>query len=181
MQAALADPYLALTNSSLGVPFMDAEHDYLVMLFDNLARAIASPASLEFFAKSFRDLVSFAREHFAHEEYAMHALGYNGYLKHKRVHDQLLANADDFACSIATHYRRFECFGLTIYVWRWLEDHVRKHDKAFAEFVRTSGVSCDKTLLKLPVLPPCAVGLSGFCRFAETPAACSGHLATPPV
>ena len=172
MHAALTDPpHLALSNSSLGIPFMDAEHDYLIMLFDELARTITSPAGLEMFARGFRQLVDFAREHFAHEEFAMHALGYSGFLKHKRVHDHLLGNADNFACSIETHYRRFECFGLTIYVWRWLEDHVRRHDEGFAEFIRASDISCERTVLKFPILPPCSVGLAGFCRLPATAAA----------
>ena len=124
----------------LGVEFMDAEHAALFAMYRALpAMASQSPKTCSAFANGFRELLAYARYHFAHEEEIMLRLAFPGYADHQRQHATLLKDGDDFLSNIQTYYEAYDCLALTMYVRRWLRNHIDSYDTELAAYLVAAG------------------------------------------
>jgi hemerythrin len=135
----------------LGVEFMDAEHAALFAMYRALpAMASQSPKTCSTFANGFRELLAYARYHFAHEEEVMLRLAYPGYVDHRREHAMLLKDGDDFLSNIQTYYETYDCFSLMRYVRDWLRNHIRSRDSDLAAYVATAYADSIKPDMFIP-------------------------------
>ena len=146
---------------ALGVPFMDEEHAYLFAVYEMLTTAMTLDPGNRWFADRFRELAAYARDHFAHEEFLMAKFRYPLYVAHKQAHEALLRDAEDFAVNIMSCYERYACYGVTLYLRRWLRSHIVRHDRLLARSLRPKPDMTSPRLL-VPVLPPCTLRRAAF-------------------
>lgn len=155
MDATPSGPSFAPASTALGVPFMDAEHECLFGMYDELTRAVTSGASTKFFAERFSFLTPYAADHFSHEEFVMRKFEYSKYFEHRSQHERMLHDSEDFLRGVEEYYEPDECYALARLLSLWLKHHVDNHDRLLAHFIRwqTQNVS---TLRQLPIMPPSA-------------------------
>lgn len=113
-----------------GVEQFDQEHQKLVALVNLMFEAIRDKSTEEVVAQASTELVTYAVEHFAHEEQAMEALAYNDLEAHKEEHAQLRAKAEQFHARIA---QKDPDAALEFYHFlrEWLTNHILVCDMAY--------------------------------------------------
>ena len=117
------------------VPGLDAEHQALFQLCDDLDRAIKTGMSSTRVLAILHDLTLHAIEHFCHEERQMRACGYALYGWHKRQHDT--ARGKLRAAERRTRRGDGDAAGEAIaFLNRWLGDHVRLADRMLVAAIR---------------------------------------------
>ena len=125
---------------SLGIGFMDHEHQGLVdamnALFEPMARG-EEPAVL---APLLRALVQQTRAHFTSEERAMVRHGYPQAADHAARHAELLAQVAQLEADFAAGKIQLTLRAMQ-YLKSWLTEHIETTDRAFAGFLKEKGVA----------------------------------------
>lgn len=154
MDASLSG--VAPAGNALGVPFMDAEHEYILGMCDELMRTVRFGASTRLFAERFSCLTPYVANHFGHEEFVMRKLGYTRYFDYKTEHEKTLRDAEDFLWGIRQYYQSDQRDALARLLSLWLKHHVEEHDRLLAHFIRWQTQDVP-TLQQLPILPDCGL------------------------
>jgi hemerythrin len=142
---------------TLGIPFIDHEHEYLFSVYNELIRTMTFGSGSRLFVERFSELAAYARDHFAHEDFVMWKHGYPEYVNHCKAHRALLRDAEDFALNIRDIYEPYACYGVTLYVRQWLQHHIGRYDRPLARFLSSVSPSAGSALLQVPVLPSCCL------------------------
>ena len=85
----------------IGHDLIDADHRYLLSLFNSVELSLRAPDTLRFLPVFFGQFLDYAREHFAREEQIQFAMGFPGYLEHKLEHQQIAAKLAELQERIA--------------------------------------------------------------------------------
>ncbi len=125
---------------SVKVQSIDKQHQKLVELINSLHSAMKQGKGKEAIEIVIRDLISYTKVHFAHEESLMEKYSYPGFLKHKAVHDELVKQVME----IEKNFRE----GKTIisqdilnFLKRWLVDHILAADKQYSSLLTGKGAA----------------------------------------
>ena len=116
-------------NLSVGIEFMDNEHQQLMGAINELHEQLSS-GQQERLAASLEDLLQRTREHFEHEESTMRDNHYRHYEQHKRLHDALLEELEEFrgqGMQAGTE--------LSDFLKDWLLEHILESDKHLGGFL----------------------------------------------
>lgn len=113
-----------------GIDVIDQQHQRIVALINQLADA----HTREDQGAVLEELVDYTLSHFAFEEELLEESGYSFGPAHKRVHDM-------FVRRVGEYRMRFEAgeditTELKSMLARWLSNHIRGDDKAYAKHVR---------------------------------------------
>ena len=113
-----------------GIDVIDQQHQRIVALINQLGEA----KDREGLASVLEELVDYTLSHFAFEEELLEESGYSFGPAHKRVHDM-------FVRRVSEYRMRFEAGEditdeLRNMLSRWLFNHIRGDDKAYAEHVK---------------------------------------------
>ena len=113
-----------------GIDVIDQQHQRIVALINQLGEA----EDREGLATVLEELVDYTLSHFAFEEELLEESGYSFGPAHKRVHDM-------FVRRVGEYRMRFEAgediaAELKGMLARWLFNHIRGDDKAYAEQVK---------------------------------------------
>ena len=113
-----------------GIDVIDQQHQRIVALINQLGEA----KDREGLATVLEELVDYTLSHFAFEEELLEESGYSFGPAHKRVHDM-------FVRRVGEYRMRFEAgediaAELKGMLARWLFNHIRGDDKAYAKHVR---------------------------------------------
>ena len=113
-----------------GIDVIDQQHQRIVALINQLAEATGRDDQ----AAVLEELVDYTLSHFAFEEELLEESGYTFGPAHKRVHDM-------FVRRVGEYRMRFEAgeditSELKSMLARWLFNHIRGDDKAYAKHVR---------------------------------------------
>ena len=113
-----------------GIDVIDQQHQRIVALINQLAEATGRDDQ----AAVLEELVDYTLSHFAFEEELLEESGYTFGPAHKRVHDM-------FVRRVSEYRMRFEAgediaAELKGMLARWLFNHIRGDDKAYAEHVK---------------------------------------------
>lgn len=119
----------------VGVPLIDTEHEYLIGLInefhDKHASGVARPQSLPVLNK----LVSYAEQHFQHEEALMAEIGFPRLAHQQKLHERLYSSI--FTLHEELSRNRAEVNGKTMrFLRHWLLDHILDEDMDIGEFLR---------------------------------------------
>ena len=126
-------------NSSyaLGIPQIDAEHQRLFALAEQLHGAMLKGAAKSVERELLASLVSYTRSHFAHEEQLMLRSKYPDYLQHKADHEALATKVvhlqndlDSGRVSLSVEILKF--------LKDWLSHHICGADHRIAEHLRSA-------------------------------------------
>jgi hemerythrin len=117
------------------VPEVDAEHQQLFRLCDDLQRATMAGAPAAGLLAAVDELVIHASHHFSHEERVMRAAGYPLYGWHHRQHHTARLKIR----ALERRIRRGDrgaALELPDFVSGWLNDHIRLADRMFGAYLR---------------------------------------------
>ena len=119
----------------VGEPSIDAQHQRLVGLFNDLNDALHNGSSPDRIAKVLNELLEYTQFHFAHEADLMRRSGYPETKQHLAMHDDLVAKA----VAYRQRFERGEAIGadLVRFVREWLTEHILKSDRKLADHLRT--------------------------------------------
>jgi hemerythrin-like metal-binding protein len=117
------------------IPEIDAEHQNMFRLADELHQAVVGGAPADQARAILRELIAKSEAHFAHEERLMRATHYPGSAWHKRRHDTVRKRVKEFAPGIEGGDGQAALL-LLEFLSGWFRDHVRLADCMMAAHVR---------------------------------------------
>ena len=117
------------------IPEIDAEHQNIFRLADELHQAVLGGAPEDRALAMLRELIACAGDHLAHEERLMRATHCPALTWHKGQHDTARKKLSEFEALIEGGERQ-EALSLLKSLSGWLRDHVRLADCMMAAHVR---------------------------------------------
>jgi hemerythrin len=108
---------------SVGIPRIDAQHQTLVEMINQLHAGV----------------VAYTLSHFAAEEALMNRSAYPGYERHKAEHDKLTAQAKVLQEKARTA-KSLLTLEVAKFLQHWLIDHIASQDKAYSAHLLAAGV-----------------------------------------
>lgn len=117
------------------IPEIDAEHQSLFRLADDLHQAVLGGAPADRALAMLRELIACGEDHLAHEERLMRTTHCPALAWHKGQHDTMRKKLAEFAPLIEDRERQ-EALSLLKSLSGWLRDHVRLADCMMAAHVR---------------------------------------------
>jgi len=125
---------------SVGIDRIDAQHQRLVDLINDLHAAMLAREGNSALDKILDGLAGYAVSHFATEEALMRKFAYPGYEQHKAEHDKLAAQV-----RLLVEKSRTERTALTpevmMFLQRWLVGHIVNVDKRYSAHLNAAGVT----------------------------------------
>jgi hemerythrin len=121
-------------EQKVNVPEIDAQHEALVELINQLHQAMSDGRGKEVLGRVISALVDHTRSHFAYEEQLMTEHAFPGFDKHREEHDRLLQHIEELA-------RRFDngdlllSFAVMVDLRAWALVHIEKFDIALGAFL----------------------------------------------
>ncbi len=126
---------ISLRNEQkVNVPEIDAQHEALVELINQLHQAMIDGRGREVLGRLMSALVNHTRSHFAYEEKLMTEHAFPGLGKHREEHDRLLQHIEELA-------RRFDdgdlllSFAVMVDLRAWALVHIEKFDVVLGVFL----------------------------------------------
>lgn len=119
---------------SVGVPALDADHQKLLGLVNELHAVVRKKESPSVISRVLRDLVSYADYHFQAEEQLMRLVRFPDLEKHKAIHDNLRQKVADLEARYGDHPEKG---GLAMFDFLsdWLMRHILGEDMKYKDFL----------------------------------------------
>jgi hemerythrin-like metal-binding protein len=121
---------------SVGVAEMDAEHQKLVALINELHTAMntgnGGPAALEILGR----VIQYTLTHFANEERLMTRCQYPKFAEHKALHTQLTQQAKQLQADVASG-KRLACIQVLTFLRTWLQTHIQQEDRKYGQHIQS--------------------------------------------
>jgi len=124
------DPALATGDEQV-----DAEHRALYALVAEMDRLVAAGETRDVVEASLTRVLTYAHEHFGHEEALMTRIGYPEIEHHQQLHREFAAEAERLSIERLAGVH-FSAEGLTDFMHSWLNTHVGVEDRKLGEFIR---------------------------------------------
>ncbi|MBL8260291.1 MAG: hemerythrin family protein [Candidatus Competibacteraceae bacterium] len=124
---------------SMGLEEIDAQHQILVDLLNEIHEAIQQRQGIEAARNIIGRLDEYARVHFAVEESLMRILHYPEYDKHREEHDQLIEQLNGFRDKLAEGKGSLN-FELAHFLKLWLTRHIMEVDKRYVAHFLAQGI-----------------------------------------
>ena len=121
---------------SLGNPFIDADHQRIIALINDLHDAMSERAGEAIIRKVLFDLIVYCQGHFMREEEQMKVICYPGYEAHKREHDALVEKVRGLYGESEESTSPTLTIQTAHFLRDWLTTHILKSDMALAAVLR---------------------------------------------
>jgi len=121
-------------NLKLNIPEIDAQHETLISLVNQLHESMLQGAGRAALDKILSQLLEHTRTHFSYEEQLMSRYSYPGYELHKGEHIRLMQHLEDFT----ERFRSGELllsFAVVLELKGWATLHIEKFDKQLGTFL----------------------------------------------
>ena len=119
---------------SVGVPEMDGEHQVLLGLYNEAARAFAAGCGAEGMRKLLGDLDTYSFYHFGMEEALMRVCRYPRLREHGGEHASFRRELAELKAALDGGSREVEERALT-FIRTWISRHIRGSDKALGLYL----------------------------------------------
>lgn len=133
-------PLLTWNDSlSVGVRTIDGQHTALVAILNDLYDAMMKGQAKEVTGPLLRKLINYTRDHFSAEEAMMAAAKYSGLSAHRREHERLTRQVEEYSA----RFDRGECtvnIELLHFLRTWLTNHIQQSDKAYGPCLIGHGI-----------------------------------------
>lgn len=123
---------------SVGLEEIDAQHQVLVDLLNQIHEAIQQRHGAEATQNIVEKLGEYTRVHFAVEESLMRILHYPEYERHKIEHDRLIQQLFDLHGRLDAG--KAVSFELAHFLKVWLTKHIMESDKRYAPYFLAQGI-----------------------------------------
>jgi hemerythrin len=124
---------------SVGIDEIDAQHQVLVDLVNEMHEAIHARHGSEAVQDVLGKLADYTKIHFAVEESLMRILGYPGYEEHKAQHEELIHSMVDLQHKVETGKTAIG-FELMHFLKIWLTKHIMESDQQYSHFFMEAGL-----------------------------------------
>jgi len=124
---------------SVGIPEMDAQHQKLIAMINNLIAEQKNVTAPETIADLLTGMMDYTREHFRAEEYLMAEYGYEEKDRHVKLHEEFIRKTLEF-CSATGIGPNILSVALLEYLQKWLIDHILKEDMQYKAFYDSKGI-----------------------------------------
>lgn len=124
---------------SVGIASIDAEHQKLIGLINDLHAAMLEGRGKDVIGKTLDGLASYTVSHFAHEEKLMQLHRFPGFEQHKAEHDKLIGKVKVLQQNFRLGKASVSVEVMT-FLQDWLIGHIVGMDKHYAAFMHAAGV-----------------------------------------
>ncbi len=124
---------------SVRVGTIDAQHQRLVSIINNLYAAMTDRVAPQAMAKAFDELLRYTVSHFQHEEELMKKFAYPKESAHRKEHEGLTEKARE----LSTQFHSGKLvLSMTVmsFLKSWLMNHIAKTDREFGAYLETKGL-----------------------------------------
>jgi hemerythrin-like metal-binding protein len=134
-------PELMRWDSSLqlGIGQIDDQHKQLVVMINDLHRAMKQRQTMATMSGILERLVSYTVYHFGNEEKLFQKHGYPEYDQHKKIHETLVGKVVEFKTKIDRGDSTIS-MELMDFLKDWLISHIKGTDKKYVPFLLEKGV-----------------------------------------
>ena len=142
-------------NLSVGVDVVDKQHQYLILLTNQLFQAcrLGGDVRDSVFKETMSRMVGYVRFHFATEQKLFRLINYPNSIEHKNEHDSLIVKVLETTKDYGDK-KRFVPNNFVRYLRDWIVSHVAHSDKMFGIYIaeqRKKGLLTDSDIVKLNV------------------------------
>ena len=130
----MTTPIDRCTELRVGVPAIDADHQALLDICDQLLAGARSGQALDGLEPILAAMISRARAHFDAEERVLDRAGYPALASHRAEHRRLMVQAE----TLRDHWAEVDgarVGAVADYMRTWLLDHIRTEDRSFRTFL----------------------------------------------
>lgn len=124
---------------SVGIEEIDAQHQILVELLNEIHQAIQQRQGIEVARHIIDRLDEYARVHFAVEESLMRILNYPEYEQHREDHDRLIEQLGELRVKLEEGKGSLN-FELAHFLKLWLTKHIMEVDKRYVSYFLGQGI-----------------------------------------
>jgi len=124
---------------SVGIARIDAEHQKLIALVNELYAAMLAGKSNDVLARVLDGVASYTVTHFATEETLMKRHGYPAYAEHKAAHDKLVEQVKALQEQARAGKSAVSQEVMT-FLQHWLLSHIAGMDKKYTKHLQAAGV-----------------------------------------
>lgn len=124
---------------SVGIEEIDSQHQVLVDLLNQIHEAIQQRQGAEITQVIVQKLYEYTRVHFAVEESLMRILHYPEYERHKKEHEELIAQLNELQAKLGEGKASIN-FELAHFVKNWLTKHIMETDKRYTPYFLSQGI-----------------------------------------
>jgi hemerythrin len=124
---------------SVGIPRIDAEHQKLIGLVNDLYAAMLEGRGKNVIDPVLHGLADYTQSHFVNEERLMRLHAYPGYEAHKVEHDNLTKQVKHLQ-EEARSGKPVVSMEVMRFLQHWLSDHILGVDKQYSAHLRAAGV-----------------------------------------
>ena len=121
-------------DHSVGVPAFDREHEHLAGIVSKVHAALKRKPDRARALELLDELIQETRNHFAHEEQALEAAGFEGLEEHAEEHSALLEEIRDMTRQFKAG--SLSALSLPTFLRNWLIPHVQGSDRKYAAVLR---------------------------------------------
>lgn len=125
---------------SVGIPSIDAEHQKLVSMLNELFDAVQAGRGRDALGKILDALIEYTKSHFANEERFMTQHSYPDFAAHKKEHEDLAKQVLDVQKKY--HSGATATLGMEVmnFLKNWLIKHIQGTDMKYSPFLKAKGV-----------------------------------------
>ncbi|MFH0974489.1 MAG: bacteriohemerythrin [Spirochaetota bacterium] len=127
------EPIMWTDKISVGVKSFDEEHKQLINYINKLNHALQIGTAQKTMTEILTGLVNYTKIHFKHEEDSMVKHKYADYVTHKKEHDSLTSQVEDFYERLKSGKSTFS-LELMNFLSNWLINHIQKTDMNYKSF-----------------------------------------------
>lgn len=121
-------------NLSVGIDFMDADHQQSIVLLTELQELVASDQPRAAVIEKLDELIEFSEQHFRLEERLMKQNNYREFAQHQAIHKKLLQQTADLRERLVTGATDIGPEVMD-FLKDWLIRHILESDKHFGGFL----------------------------------------------
>ncbi|MFW2372282.1 MAG: bacteriohemerythrin [Gammaproteobacteria bacterium] len=132
----------------IGHDEMDDDHQQLLAMLDDYAKAIGNDTIDEKAGEMLGMLIHHTAEHFKREEALMRATDYPNYSNHHQVHDMLLKMASDLLKVFQQDKGIFDHKSTLSFLRHWLIGHIVSMDVPYGRYIQNLAIDMNKVMSK---------------------------------
>jgi len=127
----------------VGVPLIDSEHRYLIGLINEFHDKHASGGGHRQVMAVLNSLVSYAEQHFQHEEALMTEIGYPRLAQQRDMHEELYSSIFALNEELSLDMAKVDAKTMR-FLQRWLLEHIIKEDMGIGDFLRRKTAQAER-------------------------------------
>ena len=125
---------------SVGVQMLDADHQKLVGMVNDLYDGIQGGHGKESLGKILDELIGYTKVHFGHEEKFFAQTNYPDSAAHKKLHDDLCKQVLDVQAKFKSGATATLSLEVMNFLKNWLVNHIQGEDKKYGPYLNGKGI-----------------------------------------